>query len=220
MNELEMKIQEYMINNDVSELTIKQIADNLYVSRPLIYRVIKKMGFNSLEELIEKRNQQLRKSFLYNHNIIDKDIKVVKLLTADIRQSRIVYVLGLHGTEIVANYLSRQLLNLGKQTICITDKYQLLSVLDFITNDDLLIALSNTGLDAGTIRLFNDIKHPKYVITQYQSPVYEASENRIGVRADISTVSNRFERESTVELMIVAQFILIEYRNLLLIKDN
>lgn len=220
MNDLEMKIQEYMIENDISSLTIKQIADNLYVSRPLIYKVIKKMGFNSLEELIEKRNQHLKKNFRHNHNIVDKDLKTVKLLVDKLKNSKTVYVVGLHGTEIVASYLSRQLINLGKQSICITDKYQLLSSLNTINSDDILVTLSNTGLDKGTMCLFQEIKHPKFVITQYQSPMYESSEFRIGVNTDISTVSNRFERESIVELMIVVQFILIEYRNLLLIKVN
>lgn len=178
------------------------------------------MGFNSLEELKAKKNQKLEKNFVYNHNIVDTDLKTVKQLIVDVKKSKTVYVFGLYGTDIVANYLSRQLLNLGKQTKCITDKYQLASILSFIGEDDLLIALSNTGLDEEIMRIFQRIKHPKYVITQYQSPVYEASKNRIGVKVDISNISNRFERETTIELMIAVHFILIQYRNLLLIKDN
>ncbi len=220
MNELEIKIQEYLIEADIETMTIKQIADNLYVSRPLVYRVIKKIGFNSLDEIRLKREQQLRRNFKYNHNIVDRDLHTVKQLVVDIGKAPIVYVIGLHGTEIVVKYFARQLINLGKQTICITDKYQLNSIMGIVQEHDLFIALSNTGLDEATVRIFRNMQHRKYVITQYMSPAYNVSELRIGINEEISIVSNRFERETTVELMIVIQYILIEYRNFKLIKTN
>ncbi|MFV0393087.1 MAG: MurR/RpiR family transcriptional regulator [Coprobacillaceae bacterium] len=218
MNDLEMKIQEYMIDNDITNLTVKQIANNLFVSRALVYKVIKKMGFNTLSEFRQKQEQQLRRNFIYNHNIVERDLKTVKQLIENIDTFNIVYVIGFHGTEIVVKYFVRQLINLGKLAICITDKYQLMSILRIVTDEDLFIGLSNTGLDEATIRLFRDIDHQKYVITQYMSPVYETSELRIGVKDDISNVSTRFERETSVELMIVMQYILIEYRNFKLIR--
>ncbi|WOO88407.1 hypothetical protein R2F61_05615 [Mollicutes bacterium LVI A0078] len=218
MNDLEIRIQEYMIDSDIEDMTVKQIADNLYVSRALVYKVIKKMGFNSLGEFKKKQEHQLRRNFIYSHNIVERDLKTVKQLIENIDTYNIIFIIGFHGTEIVAKYFVRQLINLGKLAICITDKYQLISLLQIVTGKDLFIGLSNTGLDEATIRLFRDIKHQKYVITQYMSPVYESSELRIGVKDDISNVSTRFERETSVELMIVVQFILIEYRNIKLIR--
>lgn len=213
MNNLEYEIKQYIINHDLTNITVKQIADKFYVSRPHIYRIINKMGYHSLQELQDKKvNDGTRiddtgiNKVIMDYDVIDSD--VICELAEDVVKAKNVYIVGYYVSEVLALYLSRQLVNLKINAIPVLDVYQLKGYSQIISDDDVIICLSNTGEESDISNSIKLIKHRKYVITKFQSDLYNREKHSIGIKNNINEISNRFECENILEAMLVIQICL------------
>ncbi len=218
MNNLEYEIKEFIINADVSKMTVKEIAEKYYVSRAYIYRIINKMGYHSLQELSEKKESCRNDSASLGKNkiIMDYDVidtEIINALATDVLQARNVYIVGYYVSGMLAQYLTRQLVNLKIQATPILDLYQLNGYKQIIKNDDLIICISNTGTEHEINESIKSIKGLKYVITKYQSELYENESKAIGIKNNINEISNRFECENILEAMLVIQVCLNQIQN-------
>lgn len=215
MNNLEYEIKEFIINHDLTNITVKQIADKFYVSRPHIYRVINKMGYHSLQELQEKKLNNGTRSedsglgkIIMDYDVIDSN--VIFELAEDIVKAKNVYIVGYYVSEVLALYLSRQLVNLKVNAIPVVDVYQLKGYSQIITDSDAIICISNTGEESDISDSISLITHKKYVITKFQSDLYNREKHSIGIKNNINEISNRFECENILEAMLVIQICLNE----------
>lgn len=215
MNNLEYEIKEYIINHDLTNITVKQIADKFYVSRPHVYRIINKMGYHSLQELQDKKvnngtqveNTGINKVIM-DYDVIDSD--VIYELAQDVVKAQNVYIVGYYVSEVLALYLSRQLVNLRINAIPVVDVYQLKGYSQIFSSNDVIICLSNTGEESDISDSIKLITHRKYVITKFQSDLYNREKHSIGIKNNINKISNRFECENILEAMLVIQICLNE----------
>lgn len=215
MNNLEYEIKEFIINHDVTNITIKQIADKFYVSRPHIYRIINKMGYHSLQELQDKKTDNGKLiddsglgKIIMDYDVIDND--VILELAADVVKAKNVYIVGYYVSEVLALYMSRQLVNLRVNAIPIVDIYQLKGYSQIFSDNDVIVCLSNTGEESDISDSIGLLGHKKYVITKFQSDLYNREKHSIGIKNNINQISNRFECENILEAMLVIQICLNE----------
>lgn len=215
MNNLEYEIKQFIINHDVTNITVKQIADKYYVSRAHIYRIINRMGYHSLQELQDKKaidgknyDDSGINKIIMDYDVVDAD--VIDKLAVDVLKAKNVYIVGYYVSEVLALYLSRQLVNLKINAIPILDVYQLKGYSQIFSSNDVIICLSNTGEERDIQDSIGSIAHTRYVITKYQSNLYNREKHSIGIKSNISEISNRFECENILEAMLVIQVCLNE----------
>lgn len=215
MNNLEYEIKEFIINHDVTNITVTQIADKFFVSRPHIYRIINKMGYHSLQELQEKKSNNGKAidnsgigKIIMDYDVVDND--VILELAVDVVKAKNVYIVGYYVSEVLALYMSRQLVNLKINAIPIVDIYQLKGYSQLFTTNDVVVCLSNTGEESDISESIKLLNHKKFVITKFQSELYNREKHSIGIKNNINQISNRFECENILEAMLVIQVCLNE----------
>lgn len=218
MNNLEYEIKEFIVSCDVSKMTVKEIAERYYVSRAYVYRIINKMGYHSLQEVNEKKDQSYQldeisgcSKIIMDYDVVDLDM-IERLAEEAIKASN-VYILGYYVSKMLAQYFTRQLVNLRINAIPILDVYQLKGYANIFCDSDLVICLSNTGTEPEINDSIASIQKHRYVITKYQSKLYNREKLSIGIKNNITEISNRFECENILEAMLVIQVCLFKIQS-------
>lgn len=216
MNDLEKEIEEYIVTSEIEDLTAKQLADKFFISRAYLYKVIKKMGYNSYTEL--KYEKKLRSQCKHKKKSSNSSYssKLINDMNRDMYTSTIIYVIGFNNTFLVAQYFARQLMNLDQLVVAIGDTSTLKKYLSMITSNDTVIYFSNTGrrIDIhGRLALCSD---KYYVITKYQSELYSTANKRIGFNNEIDNLSNKYDQEDISMLLMLSHTLLTKFKNKIL----
>ncbi len=212
MNNLEDKVIEYLKMNDIDDMTAKDIADQFFVSRAYIYKVLNKMGYASYTELkYEKRNLRIpfindvkRKTFFGN-------VEIDKILNA-ISYAKIIYIIGLDIERVVCEYFMHQLINLKKVAICVLDIHLLKKYSKVITKNDVCVLVSNSGYKIDCYEYLMELKISIYVITKHNTNLSKVSENCITFSSEESILSNDFEVDNVSKLFEAIQIILSQFK--------
>lgn len=208
MNYLEAVICNYLIDTDISDMTTIEIAEHFYVSRALIYKVLNKMGYNSFTAFkLEKYKYQKTCSSKLEQLVFDTEENINNLVNS-IYFANNIYVIGYNENKIVADYFTRQLVNLEFIAIHISDCKQIHSYLKLMQSNDLIIFISNSGTDIDDYNKMMNSKVEKYVIATIDSLLYKRGSNPIGIENQVSPLADIFERESIFETLNVIQRIL------------
>lgn len=213
MNDLEREIEEYIISNNINDMTAKEIADKFYVSRTYLYKVIKKMGYTSYTELKYEKKMQSINEMNVKTDYSGSHSKISKQLQVEMYNAKIIYVIGFGGTGIVAQYFSRQLINLNQVVICVTDSTNLSNRVSNITNKDAVVYFSNTGTKLEIYDMLKKRTKKFFVITKYKSDLYNISSKKIGFDNDISSLSNKYDQENITMLVMLSQVLLTKFNN-------
>lgn len=208
MSKLEEEIRDYLINKQVSDMTATDIAEYFFVSRSYVYKVLNRMGYKSFSKFKEaKLLQEVRYEDNTNYRTrLNKE--TINHLVDELDFTRRVIIIGFHGSAIVAEYMSRQLVNLGIFAIYISERKSLNAHLKIISDMDIVLFLSNTGFDEEIQLNMGKVECSMYVVTQFDSLIYHSTPNHIGIVNNINTLSNQFERENVSEMVVLVQIIL------------
>lgn len=207
MNYLEEIIRDYLLDNDISNISVKHIAQHFFVSRALVYKVLNKMGYSSFEDFKVSKQvyQEEQKNKLKTMaRCGDEDIKRISHCIVN---SNIIYVVAYAESRLVGEYFTRQLINLNKIAIHISDERQIISYSSVIEKDDLIIFLSNNDYT----KAYKKIEHincDNFVITRTGSGLYYSVQNCVGYGEPLDELANRCERDPALEMIIVANTIL------------
>lgn len=213
MNKLEREIEEYIISTNIEQMTAKEVADKFFVSRTYLYKIIKKMGYSSYTDLkFEKRMKNLNENF----NKDDKPVlnsNVIKEMNLDMFSAGIIYVIGFEGAGLVADFFTRQLMNLNQLVICINDTSIVIKYLSHIKTSDTVIYFSNTGRSQELHDKLQSTTNKLYVITKYKSMLYLAADKKIGFDNEVDNLSNKYDQEDISMLLMLAHTLLAKFKN-------
>lgn len=220
LTKTEKIVYRYLISEDISEMSASQIAKKLYVSRPTIYRVCNKMGYQSFTHLkYAKEQKKHQKSYVMDvdstnmFDFVDEDqlIPIIdKILVADH-----IFVIGTHATAIAAKFLCRQLLNLNCLAIQVEDEFELAQLKHMMSEKDLLFCLSTSGENTIITNNLSEIKSQKVGLTKKDSTTEQLC--NLAITFDFSVYHNNasFDRENIFPILVIIQKILLNTKKVL-----
>ncbi len=212
MKNLDVEIREYLTDNDVSQFTVQDVASMFYVSRAFVYKVLNNLGYNSFTEFKDdKRIHNLKDQAAYGKIAFSND-DVINNFMEKLESSTHVYIVALAESTIAGEYMSRQLVNIGKRAIVIKDVLDLKSYKLLFDIDDIVIIISNIGQDIDVLKILENSDVNTFTFTQYGSYLYKESHNHIGINTNLTSLSDKFERENCTNLIIAIQIVLDKFR--------
>ena len=178
----EKEIADYIINNSevVINSTISELAKNVGISDSTVYRFIRKIGFVGYHDFKIKLTQELsvRKKkrsidnkipnfakIIVNNNInlIDDSLNLLNYddlqrVINEIYETDRVFFLGVGSSSFVCEYFAKKLNVLGKYSLYYNDTHMMNSVIPTLNSNDLIIAVSHTGVTKDIIILADAIR--------------------------------------------------------------
>lgn len=216
MNQVEEEIKEFLLNNNLSQYSVNDIAQKFYVSRNQIYKVCRYLGYNSYTklkyELSERKNVNDMQEEI-NVRFSQSNLSQVSQAIIEIKKAEKIYLIGTNATSIVCEYFARQLINLGYFAITITDSLLVNKYVDLINSEDIVICFSNSGETNSSIQFIKQIKGVSISITRADSKMYSVSDFKIEVDTNVSKFDSGYEKENIFSLILVAQTILTQLKN-------
>ncbi|MBR5341199.1 MAG: MurR/RpiR family transcriptional regulator [Erysipelotrichaceae bacterium] len=188
-NDTDFVIAKYILSNlnDIPNTSIYKIADDCFVSRSSVQRFIKNIGYDSFTQM----KQSLGEVILHEGALLDYTdhteysdyiLNSINAMTNDIAKSasskgfrklvdyfvkaRCVVILSAEDSAHACKLLQQQVLATGKLIRIMTSAYTNISLLDSLSQDDLLLVCSISGNFALAINdQLNDVKATKCLIT-------------------------------------------------------
>lgn len=207
MNYLEIMIKDHLLNTDINETTTKEIAQQFYVSRALVYKVINKLGYSSFESFKIDKQVFTEQKAIDLGRVLKKHGSEVEEIIIAIILAPVVYVIGLEETRASGMYLTRQLINLGVLAINIDDRSSISSYARIINGKDIIIYLSASG-NVQEQKYLSNISCTRFVIAPLLSDLYTYEKKSIGFENNITNLSNTYERNSIAALIEKIELIL------------
>lgn len=200
MNYLETIIKDFLLNTDISDITVKDVAQKFYVSRALVYKVIGKWDYTSFETFKAEIQEHEKLQFeALNAKIVNCQNEI-EALVLTITFSKIVYIVSYGITKTAGKYMTRQLINLGCLAINIDDSTTIGSYNRLIGESDLIIYLSLDGEVSKTKR-FPTKYVRRYIFAPENSEISMHEKNVIVFESNRTNLSSHFEQESVVSLL-------------------
>lgn len=200
MNYLEITIKDFLLNTDVSDITVKEVAQQFYVSRTLVYKVISKWGYTSFEAFKADIKDYEKFQFkVLNEKIINCQNEIEALVLA-ITFSKIVYVVSYGATKTAGKYMTRQLINLNCLAINIDDPSAIGSYNRLLGESDLIIYLSLNGESCETKRIPSNCTR-RYIFAPENTEISIREKNVITFESNRTNLSSHFEQESVISLL-------------------
>lgn len=233
LNPTEKKIYNYIVQNmaEVKHLSIRQLAQDCFVSPSTVYRLIKKLGFSGYTEYtailkitdITREKAEIPKILKnkgyqeeYLKNIIES-VRVirkedVKTIRQRLKKDPNIYIIGNSLTRAVAEYIEHLFCCYGCKAQYIFQDYVIDSVVAHITDNDMVIAMSYSGNDPQLVSILERIKHK---CTPLLISFTRADNNMIQMITDMNLYYfveeikyNHYDLTSTVAMICVFELIL------------
>ena len=210
----------FLIANDITHMSAEQIAEILFVSRAAIYRVCHKMGYRSFTHLKyvkeQKVEQKIELQEVDNTDVFNYvDDTQLLLIIEKILQAQHVYIIGTHATSIAAQYLCRQLINLGCLAVRINDEFELDHLRHKFTAKDVVFCLSASGENTVISNYISPLDSTSVAITKQNSSVHAHCQYAITFDFSIYKDKNSFDRENIFPLIVIIQKLLINMKKIL-----
>ncbi|MFV0393065.1 MAG: hypothetical protein ACK5LC_01510 [Coprobacillaceae bacterium] len=212
MNKLETEIKDFIINNDINDYEIKDIAKRFYVSRSLVYKVLNKMGYRSLSSVKYEKNINKMIYDIYSSKYEVEENKYIDELVNNVIRMKLVLIVYTPEAEIAAKYFELQLKNIGIVSVIIDENTELEAYQYLSEIAQMPIYISNTGKDTKRydelMKLFSDY----IVISRVNSKLAQTAEKCIYFDNLVTKFSDKFECENTALLIMQLQYILDKIR--------
>lgn len=214
LTKTEMIIQEYIKNNigEIQDITITKLAEDTYTSRATIDRYIKKyneQGYKDFKSklLNDKKNYDTNSYNKYQMNELKDsfDRNQIKKFTNQIFENKneSFLVIGMGGSYISAQYLSRRLKNLHFKINAAT----LSEVLGQYLDVDNIILISNSGKTPIILNIISDYPKIKFwAITQRNSELAKKIVNKVEIEHKID-LSDMLERDNQMKNIQIIEMI-------------
>lgn len=185
LNDLETTILNYLDNNqdNLSQLTIRQVAKDNYTSTSAIFRLCKKLGFSGYKEMIYHLiNKQ--EDNLFDNQYDDYQTSFSNLLNKH-RNSRII-VYGMGFSAPIADYICQRLTLNGfcAMSVIHTEMFH-----DNLPDKTLFIVISNSGITPRLIDLVEQANQQKIEIIAFIA----SKNNKIGHLATLPIIVDRYD---------------------------
>lgn len=192
LTESEKRALTYVVNHleEVPYLTIKQLADEAFVSKTVIINLSQKIGYSGFKELKFDINQKIREkvSSLKNETqsirenrkqSIEKTFSLVSdddltHCAEEILKARNIFIMARGTSKAVGHYLEHLLFSMGIHCFFIKDYNLSESFTSLVTEDDVLILISlsgNTKKIIDTARKVHMKKAKIISLTSFQSSI-------------------------------------------------
>ncbi len=180
LNSTERVLFDYVVKNmdEVKNMSIQKFAKTNYLSTTTIFRFTQKLGFSGYSDFqksliitsYDNEKSQIpkvinRKSYSeeYLKNVMEA-VRViptdkVKIIKDYLRRKPSVYIICDENSNDIGRYCEKLFMGAGFRAFFPEVPYQLNSVYDHVTDDDLVIALSYTGNDGHHIQSVEKIFH-------------------------------------------------------------
>lgn len=180
LNVTEKKIFDYVVKNmdEVKQMSIRQLAQECYISTATIYRFIKKLGFNGYKEFIAvlkitdmSRTKAVIPNVMrykgYREDYLKNLIETVRVIRKEqvkkfhdkLKTNPQIYLFGDGLTVEAANYIEHLFLAFGCRAFFAHEKYEVENAIYHMTDDDMVIVMSYTGKTKALIEMLEQIKH-------------------------------------------------------------
>lgn len=223
LSDNEYQIYLYLKKNDVSKMSAASIAKKLFVGRSMIYRVCKKMRYQTFSEYkyAQMMSQQEHKQVAFNlaSSLTDSDLSDLNLILKELINARHVYVAATSATAIAAQYLSRQLLNLGLFALVVSDYYELKQRKKIFERGDVVLCISNSGKNEELNDQVDHLQQTLIAITKTDSELHGLSDLAIHFNFEDYRYENPFDRENLFPIFVIIQQLLKSLRKTLEVID-
>lgn len=209
MNNLENEIKEYLIDNDLTDKSVNQIADEFYVSRAYIYKVINKLGFNSYRDMKFQKQLKSEMPMKRTSEIQEISSNALDNIVYEIKSCNMVFILGCGLSKVSAEYFGSQLLNLGYFALWFWDIKQYKEYLNMKKKSSLTIIVSSSGVIEPQVKRILTESNKTYAVTVLDSELYNTATNVVGFNSKVDKLSDKFSRENQVDLLLVLHQILL-----------
>ena len=212
LSDNEYQIYLFLKKNDISKKTAANIADELFVGRSMVYRVCKKMGYQTFSEYkyAQMMSHQEHEQVAINlgSSLTESDLSDLSLVINELKKARHIYVAATSATAIAAQYLSRQLINLGLFAIGIGDHYELKQRKITFNRGDVILCISNSGKNEDLNGQVTGLEQPLIAITKTDSELHRISDLAIHFNFEDYKYENPFDRENLFPIFIIIQHLL------------
>lgn len=229
LTESEKRVCNYIVKHhqDVSEMSVNQLANKVYSSKTVIIKMAQKLGFEGFTELryyLKEFERQTEKDF-ESKNQTNQDIDNIYHLThltrkmmsessidavvREILNAKTVYIAGRGTSKAAAIYFNHLLLILGIKCIIIDDYTLLTTVAERIDKNEIFIMISLSGETRKIIDATRIVKARDSTVISMTSFTYNTLTQLSDINLYIATESTDTITDDT--LTRASFFILIEY---------
>ncbi len=180
LNVTEKKIFDYVVRNmdEVKQMSIRQLAQESYISTATIFRFINKLGFNGFKEFIAvlkitdmSRTKAVIPNVMkykgYREDYLKNLIETVRVIRKEqvkkfhdkLKTNPQIYLFGEGLTVEAARYIEHLFLAFGCRASYAHEQYEIQNAIDHVTDDDMVIVMSYTGKTKLIIEMLEKIKH-------------------------------------------------------------
>ncbi|MBW4829257.1 MAG: MurR/RpiR family transcriptional regulator [Clostridiaceae bacterium] len=236
-SEKERMIANYIIkhSNTLRNININDLAKKTHTSNSTITRFCKKIGCESFIEMkmrlcvsngIENKpdtDDIFQKVFSYynttisgTNEILDK--KVVMRFLEEIKKADKIFIYGLGSSGLTAFEMKYRLQRMGMVVDAITDPHIMVMTSSLLTEDDMVIGISNSGSTVEVIKGLEEAKNNKAFVLAITS----FDDSTINKYADLSiiTYNTKFVGEKNFINSQLSIIYLVDILSLLLLEDK
>lgn len=162
----ERKLANHILDDDVDSIvftTITELSNELHIGEATIVRFCKKIGFNGFQDfklmlaLEKEKGVTNQKEGAMHHlrdkivNVLDNSInriqdQLIKQVSEVIHEASDIYIIGVGASGYIAEIFEDRLMRIGVASKAIKEGHRQLSQLGIAKKEDLVIAISLTGI--------------------------------------------------------------------------
>ncbi|MGX7109476.1 MurR/RpiR family transcriptional regulator [Facklamia miroungae] len=246
LSELENKILEFLLDNlqVINDLSIEDIAQELYVSTASISRTTKKLGFEGYREFKFFVNQTIETNdymfdikrkeaneLLYKKHLheeienVFKHIDRERIITAAnmIHQANSIEIISMGASTSAGNDLSYKLLTLNKKAAARIDWDELEIISKNLNPNDLAILISLSGETKGILNYAKNLvsnRTPVLSIVGTKNSTLEKITKNTIIAVSKPNYIGKIDMSSRVPMLIIIDYILDIYSKLYLTESS
>ena len=236
LNATERTLFDYVVKNmdEVKHMSIQRLAEVHFLSTTTIFRFTQKLGFSGYADFVNSllvTSHSLQDNALpeisvgrdYGEKYLKNAMEAVRVMSpksvedvaAHLDRKPNIYILTDDNTHAIGQYVERLFIGLGFHAYFPETAYQMQNLVNRISGDDMIVALSYSGEDAVLIdfiqRVFLNRKPYLMSITRADNnPLESLSDTNFYVFADeIRAVG--MDLTSSVTMLMIVELLVYEY---------
>ena len=236
LNQNELQLFEYVVKNmeKVQQLSIREFAEEQFLSTASIFRFTQKLGFSGYSQFIEslivtthsKQNISIPSAVLgigYSEAYLANAMEAVRVMSqkqvedviAILNRKPGIYILTDNNTHTIGQYCERLFIGLDFHAYFPETAYQMQNLVNRITSKDMILALSYSGNDEILVDFIQRVflkEHPYLLsITGAENNTLEnLSDGNFYIFADKIQVPG-MDLTSSVPMLMILEMLVYEY---------
>lgn len=236
LNQTERQLFDYVVKNmdEVRYMSIQKFASEQFLSTTTIFRFTQKLGFSGYSDFINSllvtshsRQDTVLPNVIMNRDYSEEYLKNAMEAVRVMSQKQIadvvallsrkpnIYILADDNTHVIGQYCERLFIGLGFHAYFPETAYQMQNLVNRISGEDMIMALSYSGQDAAMIsfieKVFLSERPYLFSVTRADNnPLESLSDANFYVFADEIHVSG-MDLTSSVTMLMIVELLVYEY---------